>query len=116
MNHAVLPLRMDQRRRNVMRRDVANIFPIRKKEHAEFGLTQARRVLQYGVEHWRQLAGGARNDAEYVGGRRLLLQRFAQLVEQACILDSDDRLGGEILDQLDLLAAEWSCLLPENHD
>jgi hypothetical protein len=99
-----------------MRRDVANTFPIRKKEHAEFGLTQARRVLQYGVEHWRQLAGGARNDAEYVGGGGLLLERFAQLVEQPRILDSDDRLGGEILDQLDLLAAEWSCLLPENHD
>ena len=40
----------------------------------------------------------------------MLLQRLgqivgtlAQFVEQPCILDGDDGLGGEIMDQLDLL-------------
>jgi hypothetical protein len=44
------------------------------------------------------------------------LQRFAQLAEQARVLDRNNGLVGEILDQLDLLAAKWSHLLPENHD
>jgi len=99
-----------------MRRDVANTFPIRKKEHAEFGLTQARRVLQYGVEHWRQLAGGARNDAEYVGGGGLLLERFAQLVEQPHVLNCDNRLIRKVLHQLNLLVAKGQHLLPVDAD
>ena len=33
-------------------------------------------------------------------------ERFAQLVEQARVLDRDDGLGGEVLDQLDLLVGE----------
>jgi hypothetical protein len=44
------------------------------------------------------------------------LQRLAQFIEQAGILDGDDGLIGEILDQLDLLFGEWSRLLSENHD
>ena len=36
---------------------------------------------------------------------------FAQLVEQPGVLDGDDRLRGEILDQLDLLVAERAHLL-----
>ncbi len=34
---------------------------------------------------------------KHVGGRGLLLQGFAQLVEQAGVLDGDDGLGSEIL-------------------
>jgi hypothetical protein len=34
----------------------------------------------------------------HVGGGGLLLQRFAQFVEQARVLDGDDGLGGEVLD------------------
>ena len=56
-------------------------------------------------------------------GRGLLLQRLAQivgalaqLVEQAGVLDGDDRLRGEILDQLDLLVGEWADLLAVNDD
>jgi hypothetical protein len=43
-------------------------------------------------------------DMQHLRGRRLLLQRFAQiicalpqLVEQPRVLDSDDGLGGEVL-------------------
>ena len=38
-------------------------------------------------------------------------KRFAQLVEQARVLDGDDGLGGEIFDQLDLLVGERPYLL-----
>ena len=41
---------------------------------------------------------------------------FAQLVEQAGVLDGDDGLVGEILDQLDLLVGEGTDLLPVNRE
>ena len=44
------------------------------------------------VEHRLQIEGRAADDLEHVGGGGLLLQRFAQLVEQARILDGDDGL------------------------
>ena len=42
--------------------------------------------------------------------------RFAQLVEQPRVLDGDDRLGGEVLDQLDLLVGERPHLLAVDDD
>ena len=50
---------------------------------------------------------------QHLRGRRLLLQRFAQivgalaqLIEQPGVLDGDDGLIGEILHQLNLLVGE----------
>ena len=40
------------------------------------------------------------SDLEHIGGSGLLLQRLAQLIEQAGVLDRDNRLGGEVFDQL----------------
>src|SRR5262249_47611653 len=54
--------------------------------------------LQHRLEGKRR-AGG---HLEHVGGGGLLLQRLAQLVEQARVLDGNDGLGGETRDQLDL--------------
>ena len=65
-------------------------------------------VSQHGI----QVEGRAADHLEHVGGRGLLLQRFAQLVEQARILDRDDGLGGEVREQLDLLVGEWPHLAP----
>jgi hypothetical protein len=43
-------------------------------------------------------------DALFVFGLRLQLARsFAQFVEQPRVLDGNDRLGGEVLDEFDLL-------------
>src|SRR5262245_40699421 len=50
--------------------------------------------------------GFAADDLEHVGGRRLLLQRFAQLIKQPGVLDGDHRLVGERGQQLDLLVGE----------
>src|SRR5262249_5055295 len=50
------------------------------------------------------------------GGGGLLLERFAQLVEEARVFDSDDGLLGEILDQLGLLVAERPHLLAGDRD
>src|SRR5262249_56936077 len=60
--------------------------------------------------------GGMNNDREHVGGGGLLLQRLAQLVEQASTLDRDDRLRGEVLDQLYLLVRERADLLAIDAD
>src|SRR5436190_23918814 len=44
------------------------------------------------------------------------LQRFAQLVEQARVLDGDDGLGGEVAQQIDLFVGESKHLLAKNAD
>ena len=62
--------------------------------------------LDQRIEHGLQIEGRAADDLEHVGGGGLLLQRFAQLVEQPRVLDGDDGLVGEGGDQLDLLVGE----------
>src|SRR5262245_58382199 len=90
-----------------------------ERKIAKFRLTDAPYVLQYGLEHRLQTVRTTANDSEYVRRRRLLLERLAQLVEQACILDRNHRLPGEVADQLDLLVGERAHLLaidPERAD
>src|SRR5262249_41311395 len=77
---------------------------------------QPRSGLDERIEHRPQVERGATDDLEHVGSGCLLLQRFAQLVEQPRVLDGDDRLGGEIAEQLDLFIAEWPDLLAIDHD
>src|SRR5262249_24223868 len=64
-------------------------------------------------EHWLDVSRRTRNNAQHVRGCFLLFQRFRQLVrtlllrlEQPRILDSDHRLIGESLRQLNLLVGE----------
>ena len=68
------------------------------------------------LQHGLEVEGRAADDLEHVGGRGLLLQRFAKLVEQPCVLDGDDRLLGEVAQQLDLLVSERADLLSIDHD
>src|SRR5262249_11576354 len=64
------------------------------------------------IKHPLQIEGRAADHFEHVGGGGLLLKRFAQLVEQACVLDGDNGLTGEVFDQLDLFVDERPYLLP----
>ena len=66
-------------------------------QEPELGLADADRILQHGLEHRLEVARRARDDLQHLRGRRLLLQRLAQFVEQARVLDGDDGLAGEIL-------------------
>jgi hypothetical protein len=75
------------------------------------------------VEHGIKLAQRVRYDPQHLRRRRLLLERLgkvgrtlAQLVQQSRVLDGDHRLGGEILDHLDLLGGEGADLLPVDGD
>jgi hypothetical protein len=67
---------------------------------------QTGRRCDQRIKHGLEIEGRAANDLEHVGSGGLLLQRFAQLVEEAGILDGDDGLTGEAGQQLDLLFAE----------
>ena len=76
----------------------------------------AGRRLHQRVEHRLQIEGRAADDLEHVGGGGLLLQRFAQLVEQPRVLDGDDGLSGEVSDQIDLFFSKGPNFLPVNYD
>ena len=71
--------------------------------------TEPPRRRRHRDEHRLHVGRRLRDHAEDVGGRRLLLQRLGkilvarlQLLEQAHVLDGDDRLVGKAGDQLDL--------------
>src|SRR6516225_787586 len=88
-------------------------------EHAAFlasdgrmvGLAQSGRRFDKRLQDSLQIERRAADDLEDIGGCGLLLKRFTQLVEQARVLDGDDSLGGEVLDQLNLLVGERLNLL-----
>ena len=73
---------------------------------------QPHRAVRDRLEHRLHVGLRLADDAQDVGGGRLPLQRLAevvvarlQLLEQAHVLDGDDRLVGEGLEQRDLLVA-----------
>ena len=82
----------------------------------DIGLAQLGGQLDQGIEHGLQIERRAADHLEHVGGGGLLLQRFAQLVEQPHVLDGDDGLPGEIAHQLDLLVGEQLDLLAVDVD
>src|SRR5262249_32001194 len=96
-----------------MQRGYAESISLTNEQIAELRLAEPDSVRQHGLENGLQLARRTRNDLQHLGGRRLLLQRLAQivraltqLVEQPRVLDGDDRLGGKGFDEPDLLVVE----------
>ena len=74
-----------------------NILALLPRIMACIGVAKPRRRFDQRVEHGLQIEGRAADHLEHVGGGGLLLQRLAQLVEQARVLDGDDGLVGEVL-------------------
>ena len=67
-------------------------------EQREIGLVctaKPRGRLDKRVEHRLQIERRPADDLQHVGGGGLLLQGFAQLVEQAGVLDRDDGLAAK---------------------
>ena len=60
------------------------------------------------IEHGPELARRPGNGAKDAGSRRLALERFLRLVEEAHVLDRDRGLIRECLDERDLAIAERS--------
>ena len=108
-----------------MRRKQVKGLTVPAVDVSEFGVADADRLLQHGRKHRLKIAGGATDDLKHFRRGRLLLQRFGevggvlgevsgalpQFVEQPRVLDGDDGLGGEVLDQLDLLVGEGTNFL-----
>src|SRR6516165_8566438 len=102
-----IPLRL--RRESIDRVEPINIS-ITQLDGASVRRAKLGGRLRQGAKHHLQIEGRAADDLENVGGRRLLLQRFGeivgaltQFVEQWGVLDGDDGLSGESLLKLDLL-------------
>jgi hypothetical protein len=93
--------RLGKRRRQIVRRDDAKSAAFVEKEIAKFGPTEPHCVCQHGFKYRPQRAGRARDYAQHISGSGLLLERFAQLVEQPRVLDGDDGLVREVRKQSD---------------
>jgi hypothetical protein len=96
-------------------------FTVVTENHSSLCAAEPYGGTQERIEHRLQIEGRATDDLEDVGGGSLLLKGFAEVIgtlpqflEQPCVLDSDDRLVGEILDQLDLLVGERPDFLAVN--
>src|SRR5262249_37773960 len=75
-------------------------FALRSTYGYHVRLAKARCRLNKRVQNGLQIEGRAADDLEHVGGGGLLLQRFAQLIEQACVLDSDHSLFRKVVNKL----------------
>src|SRR5262249_12095515 len=76
---------------------------------SRIGAAQTRGRFAQRVEHRLQIKGRAADDLQHVAGRRLVFERFfevvraaLQFIEEARILDGDHRLIGKRRDQSDL--------------
>src|SRR6516225_8088967 len=98
------------------RGDGRHAFAVIKTERAECGPAQGMRLFQNRVENWGEVAGRGVDDLQYLGGRGLLLQGLARLVDQPRILHRNDCLCGEVVQQCDVLVGEWSYLLAVYRD
>ncbi len=78
---------------------------------SKVGLTDANGLLQHRGEHWFQITWRAADDLEDFRRGRPFLKGRTQFVEQPRVLDSDDGLGGEVLNQIDLLVCEGADFL-----
>src|SRR5262245_1297980 len=84
--------------RRIVQGDRAKCITFAQPKRAEFGLTYKHRILKHGLKHQLQFTRRAADDLKHVGSGGLLLQGFAQLVQQPSVLDGDDGLGGKIGD------------------
>src|SRR6516164_5416191 len=100
----------------IVSRDRAKVIALTEIQGAESGFAELRRIRQHGLKDQPQLAGGRADNAQHLRCCGLLLQRLPKLVEQPRVLDSDDGLGGEIADQLDLLLSKRAYLLAVDAD
>src|SRR5262249_18494109 len=89
--------------RHVMHRTHVQCAILVQVQHAELGVANTHRVFEHGIEHGLEGTRRARYDLEHLAGRRLLLQRFTQFVEQTSVLDGNDGLTREVTHQRDLL-------------
>src|SRR6516165_2156665 len=82
-------------RRIVIRGEVVQLT-VRLKDEPLLGRAKPRRIFDKSFENGLEIERRAADDLEQLGRGGLLLQRFAQLIEQARVLDGDHSLGGKV--------------------
>src|SRR5256885_1090114 len=81
------------------------------EQYAKLRPANASSVLEYGLKYRLQIAWRTGDNLQHLRGRRLLLQRFAQLAKQPRILDGYHSLARKIRHQFNLLIGERLHLL-----
>src|SRR5262245_9952970 len=64
---------------SVMEADTSELVTLAEKQARKLGVAQACRVRQHGIEDGLQFSRRARDDAQHLGGRSLLLPRLGEL-------------------------------------
>src|SRR2546423_1755440 len=76
--------------------DRPEMLPLAEEQRPIGRTAKSSRLVEDRLEHWRKIARRRVDDAEHLGSGGLLLQRFARLGDETCVLHCDDRLGCEI--------------------
>ena len=85
-------------------------------DEAKIRAREVYRALRDGLEDWHEIENGTTHRREDAGDRGLSLERLLRRVEEARVLDGDDRLVSEGAHQLDLLVREGLGLGPPHAD
>jgi len=96
----------------VARRCEIEEFAVIGPQVTKRGVAQPHSLFKHRIEHRDKITGRGVDDAQYLGGRGLLLQRLARFGDQPCVLDRDHGLIGEGADQFDLPLGERLYTLP----
>src|SRR6516165_6839406 len=102
--------------RDATQRDGHIAISFQRPRSAKGGLTEVHCLFEHCLEHRLQFAGRRTDYSQHVRRGRLLLQRLTKFIKQPCILDGDDRLGGQVLQKLDLLFGKRHYLLAEKNN
>src|SRR5262249_8871002 len=92
--------------RLAMTRDVKKGRALGATDGRHIGLAKSSGRLHQRAKHRPQVKRRAAYDFQHIRRCGLLRKRFAQLVEQAGVLDRNNGLPGEVADELDLLVGE----------
>jgi hypothetical protein len=93
-------------KRDVVDRHNPESVSIVQIECAELGVAKLCSVGEHCLEHRLQFTGRRADDLEYIGSGGLLLEGFAQLIEEADVFDGNHSLVGKSLSEFDLLIGE----------
>src|SRR5262245_55144262 len=89
---------------------------LQARDGRKLRLAKAGRRLHQRIQNRLQVESRATDDFKNVRGRRLLLEGFTKLVEQSRVFDSNNRLGGKVFYQFNLLVRKRSHLLAVDSD
>src|SRR3990172_8794430 len=101
----------------------AEDLAVESKDMTVLGTAESCGILDEGFQNGLEIKRGATDHLEDFAGGGLLREGLGevavpglQFLEQADVLDGDDRLVGEGLQQRDLGVGEWPCLHSRDDD